>query len=335
MEDSNINLLSKYRTQLMGLAMLLILIFHTGIDVKSINIIRSIKDIGDVGVDIFLLLSGIGLYFSYSKNRNKKYFYKKRVLRILPTFMPVAIVWYCAFAIVFGGNISDILLGVTTLGFWIKGSITWWFISAILVLYAFTPFYLDFMNRNPKKITVISSLFFIMLGLLIRFTTLDNTLDYLLIFICRVPIFIIGLYIGNIIINKEKIYLNSNTICFFTISSSIVSLLIVNPNFIYIPFVLKYYAYIPLSLGMCLVASKALDKFNDNDFRLLTFLGTYSLEMYLFHEKILWILSFSERIIIIDKYHILINIIAYLLALIVAYLWSNIVLTFIKKLTLN
>lgn len=55
MEDSNINLLSKYRTQLMGLAMLLILIFHTGIDVKSINIIRSIKDIGDVGVDIFLL----------------------------------------------------------------------------------------------------------------------------------------------------------------------------------------------------------------------------------------------------------------------------------------
>ena len=97
MGNSEISLLSKYRTQLMGLAMLLILIFHTGIDVKSVNVIRSIKDIGDVGVDIFLLLSGIGLYFSYSKNNDKKYFYKKRVLRILPTFIPVAIVWYCAF----------------------------------------------------------------------------------------------------------------------------------------------------------------------------------------------------------------------------------------------
>lgn len=73
MRNSEISLLSKYRTQLMGLAMLLILIFHTGIDVKSVNVIRSIKDIGDVGVDIFLLLSGIGLYFSYSKNNDKKY----------------------------------------------------------------------------------------------------------------------------------------------------------------------------------------------------------------------------------------------------------------------
>ncbi len=63
MGNSEISLLSKYRTQLMGLAMLLI--FHTGINVKSVNVIRSIKDIGDMGVDIFLLLSGIGLYFCY------------------------------------------------------------------------------------------------------------------------------------------------------------------------------------------------------------------------------------------------------------------------------
>lgn len=331
MDDNKISLLSKYRTQLMGLAMLLILIFHTGIDVKNINIIRSLKDIGDVGVDIFLLLSGIGLYFSYSKNNDKKYFYKKRVLRILPTFIPVAIVWYCAFTLVFKGKIIDIFLGVTTLGFWIKGNITWWFISAILVLYLITPFYLDFMNKNPKKVTVISSLFFIVLGLLIRFTMLDNILDYLLIFICRIPIFIIGLYIGNIIVNKEKISLNSKIIYFFAIISLIVSLLIVNPDVIYIPFALKYYVYIPLSLSICLLATKILDKFSNGKFKLLTFLGIYSLEIYLFHEKILWILSFSEKIIVIDKYHIVLNIIAYLLAMIVAYLWSNIVAKFTSR----
>lgn len=334
MENNEFNLLSKYRTQLMGLAMLLILIFHTGIDVNSVNIIRSIKDIGDVGVDIFLLLSGMGLYFSYSKNNNKKYFYKKRALRILPTYIPVAIVWYCAYAIVSKGNITDIFLGITTLGFWIKDNMTWWFISAILVLYIFTPFYLDFMNKNPKRNTIISSLFFIALGLLIRFTSLYNILGYLLIFIGRIPIFIIGFYIGNIIINKEEISLNSKMIYFFAIVSLIISLLIVNPNFIYITFTLKYYVYIPLSLGICLFTSKILDKFSDNKFKLLTFLGMYSLEMYLFHEKILWILSFSERIIIIDKYHIVINIIAYLLAMVVSYLWSNIV-KFVKKLILG
>lgn len=62
-----------------------------------------------------------------------------------------------------------------------------------------------------------------------------------------------------------------------------------------------------------------LDKFIN--FKLLGFLGAYSLEIYLLHEKILWILAFSEKTIVIDKYHIVINIIAYL--------WSNIVLNLI------
>ena len=79
-----------------------------------------------------------------------------------------------------------------------------------------------------------------------------------------------------------------------------------------------------MSLGICLFVSKVLDKFNKY-FRLLSFLGIYSLELYLLHEKILWILMFSEKIIVIDKYHIVINIIAYLLSMIAAYLWSNIV----------
>jgi len=331
MKNSELNLLSKYRTQLMGLAMLLILIFHSSIDLSHINIIRSLKDTGDVGVDIFLLLSGIGLYFSYTKNNNKKYFYRKRVLRILPTFIPVAVVWYCAFTLVFRGKIIDIFLGITTLGFWIKGSLTWWFISAIFVLYIVTPFYLDFMNKNPRQITLITSMLLILLGLIIRFTVLDSILDYLLIFICRIPIFIIGLYIGNRIINKEEIFLKNSIIYFFAILGLIISLLTVNSNFIYIPFALRYYAYIPLSLSICLLATSIMDKFSDKKFKLLTFLGMYSLEIYLFHERILFILSFSEKIIVIDRYHIVLNIIAYLLAVIVAYLWSNIVSKFISR----
>ena len=74
-----------------------------------------------------------------------------------------------------------------------------------------------------------------------------------------------------------------------------------------------------------------MDKFSDKKFKLLTFLGMYSLEIYLFHERILFILSFSEKIIVIDRYHIVLNIIAYLLAVIVAYLWSNIVSKFISR----
>ena len=50
------------------------------------------------------------------------------------------------------------------------------------------------------------------MGLLIRFTTLDKKIDYLLIAICRVPIFLIGLYLGNIIKNKETVYINNKLV---------------------------------------------------------------------------------------------------------------------------
>ncbi len=331
MKRFDLKLLSKYRTQLMGLAMLLILIFHTGIDVNNLNLLRSFKDIGDVGVDIFLLLSGMGLYFSYTKNSNKKQFYQRRVIRILPTFIPVAIVWYTAFTIIFKGKISDIFLGITTLGFWIKGSITWWFISAILVLYLITPFYLDLMNKNSKVISIIFCIIFIIVGLLIRFTSLDKKIDYLLIAICRVPIFLIGLYLGNIIKNKETVYINNKLVYLLFILSLVLSLLIVNPKIVYIPFALKYYVYIVLSISICLIATNIFGKCKNNSFKLLTFLGIYSLEMYLFHEKVLWLLSFSKKIVIIDKYDIILNVFAYIVSMIIAFVWSKIVALIVDK----
>lgn len=325
-------MLSKYRRQLMGLAMLLIILFHMSINVSDINFLRSLKDIGDVGVDMFFLLSGMGLYFSYYKNNNKHDFYLKRILRILPTFIPVVFVWYCALALLFDGTIEYILLGVSTLGFWITGDLTEWFIAAILVLYLITPFYLDFMQTEPKRVTFIACLFFILLGLSIRFTPLNHYGGHLLIFICRIPIFLIGLYVGSYIFNKDIISLNSKFIFSITLISLIFCLFVVNPQYLYITFILKYFAYIPLAFGICVITSNIFDKIGNKDktLYLLIFLGIYSLEMYLFHEKILYILSFTEKFILIDKYHIVINLVALVSAMIISYIWNKIVNKLLK-----
>lgn len=320
-----LKLLSKYRTQLMGLAMLFILIFHTGIDVSNINILRSLKDIGDVGVDMFLLLSGIGLYFSYSTDYNKTNFYKKRVLRILPTFIPIAIIWYCANKVAFGMSLSDVFLGITTLSFWIKGNVTWWFISAILILYLLTPIYIDLMNKKYKTVSLATVLIFIVIGLSIRFTFLDEYFDYLLIFVCRIPTFLIGILVGKIIKEGHEMKINMILVYVSTFISLIISVLVVNPDYIYIPFALKYYVYAILSFGICIILSKVFSKHENKKYMLLTFLGTYSLEMYLLHEKILWILSFSEKFIVIDKYHIVLNIVAILIAMLLSLIWHKIV----------
>ena len=68
-----------------------------------------------------------------------------------------------------------------------------------------------------------------------------------------------------------------------------------------------------------------------NSFKLLTFLGIYSLEMYLFHEKVLWLLSFSKKIVIIDKYDIILNVFAYIVSMIIAFVWSKIVALIVDK----
>lgn len=71
---------SKYRTQLMGISILLIMMFHVGF-----------FKCGYIGVEFFLLISAIGLFFSLSKDQRLIPFYKKRLIRILPAYFIVAI----------------------------------------------------------------------------------------------------------------------------------------------------------------------------------------------------------------------------------------------------
>ena len=53
--------------------------------------------------------------------------------------------------------------------------------------------------------------------------------------------------------------------------------------------------------------------------------------MYLFHEKVLWLLSFSKKIVIIDKYDIILNVFAYIVSMIIAFVWSKIVALIVDK----
>jgi len=74
-------LLSKYRQALMGIAILWVMMFHLPLR-PGIPIIKEFFNIGYGGVDIFLFLSGFGLYFSLSKKGIKlSHYYKKKILQ--------------------------------------------------------------------------------------------------------------------------------------------------------------------------------------------------------------------------------------------------------------
>ena len=97
-----LNIISESRNILFGISSLLIILFHSGslnfTELLGTNIISNIlnyiKTTGNIGVEIFLFLSGIGLYFSISKNNLLQY-YKNRFIRIIPTFIIIVFLFSC------------------------------------------------------------------------------------------------------------------------------------------------------------------------------------------------------------------------------------------------
>lgn len=144
--------IAKYRSSLMGIAMLSVFLFHSMGDWMP-TMILNIAANGAIGVDLFLFLSAIGLTYSITKNPCVTDFYKRRVLRIMPTY------WFimtCVYLFVFiltavhimpdnyyriPRNFGEFIQAYTTIGYWIRDGLFYlWYIPAILLLYILFPF---------------------------------------------------------------------------------------------------------------------------------------------------------------------------------------------------
>ncbi|MBQ3265375.1 MAG: acyltransferase [Ruminococcus sp.] len=138
-----LSLISKYRTHIMGAAMMWIMWFHSAFTGKT-EVFHFIHNIGFYGVDMFLLVSGLGLYFSMRKSKSVGEFYKKRAVRILPAYLIVTICWYAFYKTEIG--FTDKLLSILGINYF-RGTIYGrpeyfdWFLPTLFVLYLLTPLY--------------------------------------------------------------------------------------------------------------------------------------------------------------------------------------------------
>lgn len=82
-------LLSKYRTELMGIASLWVMLHHNFFDwPPMLSSLQNLSSYGSLAVDIFLLMSGIGLYFAFEKCPPPlTQFYRKRLSRVLVPYL--------------------------------------------------------------------------------------------------------------------------------------------------------------------------------------------------------------------------------------------------------
>ena len=71
--------LSRYRRELMGVCTLGIIAFHNFFTwPKKLALLRILFSYGNIGVDGFLILSGIGLYYAYSRGSDLEPAQKRR-----------------------------------------------------------------------------------------------------------------------------------------------------------------------------------------------------------------------------------------------------------------
>ena len=61
------HLLSRYRSELMGIAMLGVMLFHCFHIRIDQPLLKAVREIGFCGVDIFIVMSGLGRYVSLGK----------------------------------------------------------------------------------------------------------------------------------------------------------------------------------------------------------------------------------------------------------------------------
>ena len=82
-------LISRYRSALMGVATLWVMLFHAYPFEFGVLPLDAFKAVGFCGVDLFILLSGMGLSVSLQRRAGQERlgaYYRRRLSRILPAY---------------------------------------------------------------------------------------------------------------------------------------------------------------------------------------------------------------------------------------------------------
>lgn len=203
----NLSILSKHRGPIYGFAIILVMLFHgtihRGVDytfgIEQLQFLQAFIDLGAIGVEIFIFMSGISLYFSFSRNNDILAFYKRRFWRVVPAvWILYGWYWVLHYLIQQFALAEFIPRFMLVELFMMTRDLTLWYISLILVLYLAYPLIYTFLfggRRSGLRCLVLV----LVVGTLVVALRYQNPDAYvpLEIALTRIPIFIIGCWLGK------------------------------------------------------------------------------------------------------------------------------------------
>jgi peptidoglycan/LPS O-acetylase OafA/YrhL len=184
----NLKDITTYRSELMGWSIIWIMMLHfTFIHIKPLGFIAQY---GFAGVDIFMFLSGFGLFYSLDKESQLWPFYRKRLLRIFPTYY---ILGAFASILLFHDSFFGYLFRYSTIGFWTGGLFWEWYIPSIVVLYLFAPLIKKLIDNNLLSILTCLTILVLCISYYIVSHEIVGAKDPHFFFLYRIPAFILGM----------------------------------------------------------------------------------------------------------------------------------------------
>ncbi|MGN0326569.1 MAG: acyltransferase family protein [Lachnospiraceae bacterium] len=207
MRDDDLSLLNQYRLPIMGFAALWILFFHTGVVVlPEGNILYPVyyfvRRIGHLGVDIFFLLSGIGMVFSYEKTKNVLTFWGHRARRLILPMLIMAVLYMMTEP----WTIKEFLGNITGIYYFSAGSehSFLWFYFAAATFYLFFPLYFYGFKRAENKWLYFAVTVGLWLAVSLGGRGIIGSAYYVMT--NRIPVFLTGIQLGWLLYNKKKVY---------------------------------------------------------------------------------------------------------------------------------
>lgn len=291
----NVNYISKYRSHLMGIATLLVIFGHSaGNGVVMPEWMESLCGMASVGVDIFLLVSGLGLWYSLNNRKTErlsggvlKRWYVRRYKRILVPYL-IIIGFQKILSVMHGMPVSQALLELSTIGYWINHQGAW-FVAMLIPLYAIAPFHYTICRKMKNQVLYSMAMIAVIvlvsaLNYPIESTQVQEIIANIKQPLYHIPSFLIGFMLAPLALNNKKLSY------FWMIVLPVVIVLIQKfthfgywPVFLVLPFV-----------AVCCVLLRFAGRVLSS---VLDFFGKISLESYLLNGIVgTWIIWYLPRL---------------------------------------
>lgn len=153
------SLIMDNRAFIMSFAIIWVMFSHTPIGTYNIPVISFVSKIGWGGVDVFMLISGIGIYTSLFRCNNDIIpFYKRRLKRIMPSYIVVLVIAFITYLFMPADSryavghvnfqyIADFIGNITCITFFMGRRKLNWYVQGIVWMYFLSPIVYVIVNR--------------------------------------------------------------------------------------------------------------------------------------------------------------------------------------------